>query len=495
MEACLHHDGRGSVPGIKDGQGQWNAAGHRLRIIRIAAAELETFAALYDEPDTRRTEARLPALHSAQLVTVLQKLAAHASALGGLGNDISISYGWHESGAQRNGTIRRHTSFPEDPAGVILSGPHYFCGNPLYKTPRRSCKKNSDYDVLDLNALPDEYLPRTNYLPACDHQRYESRTDRVDWSEDGVVEPRRVTDYYRVVSRKMVSSGLERTLSTALLPRGPFHIDASVAIAFSQKGPCCDFAAVTMSIVLDFFIKAKGVSNLYHSTLHRLPLLPPDCDPNIRSSLRVRALIVNCLTTHYTDLWGELFTCGFRQDHWAKSDPRLLSSFFTDLTPSWTRQVALRTDYARRQALVEIDVLAAMGFGLTLDELCTVYRVQFPVLSQYERDTWYDRTGRIVFTVSKGLVGVGLPRKKRTDETCYGIQTARRGERGIALGWEDIRDMNHGIITRTITDDTLPGGPVERTIEYHAPFDRCNREADYRTVWAAFEERLRRAPT
>ena len=39
------------------------------------------------------------------------------------------------------------------------------------------------------------------------------------------------------------------------------------------------------------------------------------------------------------------------------------------------------------------------------------------------------------------------------------------------------------------------GGRFERTIEYHAPFDhRCDREEDYRTAWAAFEERLARAP-
>ena len=43
-------------------------------------------------------------------------------------------------------------------------------------------------------------------------------------------------------------------------------------------------------------------------------------------------------------------------------------------------------------------------------------------------------------------------------------------------------------------DDTLPGGPFERVIEYHAPFDRCNREADYATVWAAFEKRVGPVP-
>ncbi|MBL7173918.1 MAG: hypothetical protein ISS68_13905, partial [Desulfobacteraceae bacterium] len=48
--------------------------------------------------------------------------------------------------------------------------------------------------------------------------------------------------------------------------------------------------------------------------------------------------------------------------------------------------------------------------------------------------------------------------------------------------WNEIRGMTSGKVERTIVDDTLPGGPRERTIVYEAPFDRCDRETDYETT-------------
>ena len=62
------------------------------------------------------------------------------------------------------------------------------------------------------------------------------------------------------------------------------------------------------------------------------------------------------------------------------------------------------------------------------------YRVQFPVMQQYERDTWYNRNGRIVFTNSEGLIGVGFPRKGKG-----------RGA-NKQIGWEDIKDMTSGSV-------------------------------------------------
>jgi hypothetical protein len=205
-----------------------------------------------------------------------------------------------------------------------------------------------------------------------------------------------------------------------------------------------------------------------------------------------------CLTNHYADLWQSCYQPDFQQQRWSIAPDSehpgakvLPQDFFANLTPKWQRDCALRADYHRRQALLEIDVLVAQALGMTLDELLTIYRVQFPVMRQYEADTWYDQNGRIVFTPSKGLVGVGLPRTARksdlADGTRYSIQSPERNEQGIALGWNDIAHITTGTVRKTFMDDTLPGGPREKTIEYVAPFFKPDREEDYRVAWGFFE--------
>ena len=201
VDACLDHDGRGPVPGIKDDANDWNTAGHLHRVVEVDADALASFATLYDVPGTPPLMARLPALHARTLLAVLRKLAAHPKRLGDLKDEFHVTAHWHETMAQREGTIRRETRFPGHPAGLVLSGPHFFVANPFNKTPRRECTQNSHYDVLDLTTLPEDYLPRTNYVAACSPVEYERRTSRVSWREAGGSEPRRVTEYYRVLNR------------------------------------------------------------------------------------------------------------------------------------------------------------------------------------------------------------------------------------------------------------------------------------------------------
>ncbi|MCF8077628.1 MAG: hypothetical protein K9K87_15860, partial [Desulfotignum sp.] len=480
IDQSMDHDGTGIVPGIKNEAGQWNETGHKNRIIKVTKKELSLFAALYDTSDTPADAARLPALHAVELLTVLEKFSAQPRRLGDLQDSYFSTVMFDETYAQRDGIIRRETRFPDRPSEWVLSGPHFFVGNPFFQTPRAICETHRAYDNLDLTILPEGYLPRTNYVPACDPGTYLKRTPRVPWGDN---EP--VTNFYRLVHRKRLSQSGERTIiPTIAIPKSG-HIMTVISTTFIDTKNLISTASVQMSLVFDYFVKATGKSDFTNGDMVLLPMLESEKN----RELQPRVLCLNVLTTDYSELWNNCWEPIFLKETWTKTDPRLPEHFFQNLTPEWSQDCALRTDYTRRQALVEIDVLVAMALGLTLAELKTIYRVQFPVMRQYEADTWYDATGRIVFTNSKGLTGVGLPRNAVRGETCYSLDTPDRRESGIALGWNDIKDLTSGTINRTIMDDTLPGGPRERTITYVAPFDRCDREMDYEIAWAEFERR------
>ena len=306
VDACLDHDGSGPVPGIKDGSNNWNTNGHAQRVIEVNLDDLANFANLYDDPDTPPLMARLPALHAKTLLAVLRKLAAHPKRLGDLKDGFYVTAHWHETTSQRDRTIRRETRFPEHAGELVASGPHFFVGNLFNKTPRRECTQNSHYDVLDLVELSENYLPRTNYVPACDSGEYERRTPRVSWREPDMDAPRKVTEHYRVVHRAMVSPVLERTLITTLIPKDIAFIHSTVGSAFRYAAACMDFATLSVSIVVDFFVKTTGIANVNRSWLSRLPTLDATCSTYLRAALWLRTLCLACLTKSYAELWEEV---------------------------------------------------------------------------------------------------------------------------------------------------------------------------------------------
>ncbi len=477
IDACFEHSGEGPVGGIKDDNDQWNIQGHKHRIVPIGKEELELFARLYDEEGTPALEARLPAIHAVELLSVLKKFADYPKRLSDIKDEYYSTEMWHETNAQTDGIIKRQTQFVDSPKQLILSGPHFYVGTPIYQTPKRVCNTHKAYDNVDLTAIPDDYLPRTNYIPWAED--YEERIPKVDFG-DG---PKKVTEFYRMVHRSMLSQAGERTFICGIVPKGPGNINTAMTSPFIDNKILISFVSTGVSIPVDFFVKSTGKPKADGSMLNLLPITENYLAIN-------RVLALNCLSIYYKELWEEQFNESFKTDSWTKpNDPRLNHDFFKNLTPHWQRNVALRTDYERRQALVEIDVLVAQELGLTLDELKTIYRIQFPVLRQNENETYYDMGGRIVFTVSKGLTGVGLPRKARKDDTPCKIVINGEVVAENPLGWEDIADMTEGEIHRTILDDTIPGGPIERTIIYKAPFTKCDREEDYEIAWLVFERK------
>ena len=457
LDECYEGDAGLPVPGIKTKDNQWETKGHPDRVIKIGKDEVKLFAKIIDGSEDCK-QARLPVLHAKELIEVIECLNEQKIKVADLGEAVYTTGCWHETNTQQDGTIEARVSFPDSMPNMIYSGAHINVANPYFQTTKRIYRVNSDYDHVDLTAISNDYRIRSKYLPACDILEYQNRAPITPWKKSFL-------SLYRIVNREMVGCTSERTLAAAIIPPGTAFVNTVFGVAFQDESLIPLQAGFEFSLTFDFLVKTIGKGHVNYSTNMLFPIVHSDFD----NVIVLRALMLNCLTIYYEELWQKCWHDSFAMNTWAKSDPRLRPSRFTTLTDKWTWGTPLRTDYERRQALVELDVLTAMALGMSLDQLKTIYRIQFPVLQSYEAGTFYDANGRIVFTINRSLIGVGVDRSTWENT----LQQLKPGE----------------TYRKTYMDDTQPGGPVERTIEYVAPFDRCDREEDYETAWKFFSEK------
>lgn len=453
IDGCFIHQGEGVCPGIKE-NGKWCVSSHRDRIVKFTEKELQILSTTFED-GTNPCQVKLVAIHSQAIISVLDSLSNFKTTF----KDYNgfITQGFNETIDINKGTIARKTCYPNlDRYEMIYCGPNIYVSNPAYKTPRSICKVNLDYDTINFTNENNIILSRTNYIPRLGINEY----------KQSIINPadnpsKHWIDRYKLGFRKMIPLTTERSLIGAILPPKTSHIGGIISITFNNDIELIEATGLASSLVLDFYIKTIGASNLYEDRMCAFPL---GIHKKFHKSLYSRTLLLNCVSKQYSTLWENYWKEGYSTEEWSQRDNRLSS--FKNRSTKWTSDSPLKNFYERRLALVEIDVICAMALGLKLNELEILYELQFPVLNQNEDDTWYDIKGDIVFTCSRGLVGIGLDRKE----------------------WELIRNQKEGETYVHTIDPAKSELYSGQQVTYYAPYTKCDRIEDYRRAWAHFEK-------
>lgn len=412
------HDGSGEVPGLKDSAGNWDTRPHAERIIHVDEDILKVWADILDEPGTSPLHARMVYPVNRASSRVLEKLSK-APRVRELG--LQYSSGWHETADRKRGYFEVGSAVPDSWDDVILQGPHFTVANPFAKQPNPTMKNNLDWTEIDLEALPENFIPRTSLSFSVSPEVRVSALR--SWGRLG-----KENRYPRLMWREWVGSTSQRTLQVVLLPPGPTHTFTAGTYGGDEIDPAtlAAIGGLWSSLLVDFWVKISGISHLQPTITANFPYTPQG---RIRDEIAVRMVALCAL------------------------HPGAIGSF-SDLGPQVHNQPVPRKRAAeRRAALIELDALAAMAFGIDADELCTIYRTQFPVLRGYEQNDLYDSNGRKVPGDMNRLyrkVGEKLTLEERT--------------------W------------------THPQSGVEYVFEF--PFRSFDREEDMRKAYAHFENLL-----
>ncbi|WP_406037956.1 Eco57I restriction-modification methylase domain-containing protein [Succinimonas sp.] len=453
IDECFEHQSNNMLMGLKDSNNNWNVYGHPRRKIVVDSDVLKLFGKIFDGKES--LGARMPEVH-ADICVEFFKIVSQAPLTIGDVDGLYCTQLMNESTAKNNKLVVESLSYPSSMNEFVYSGPNLWIGNPFFKSAKYPCVEKSDYNVVNLSyANTNKYIPRSKF--ATTQKCYKELPILPNGTKYNIP--------YKIFARRRLNLSMERTLISAIVPKNTVQIHSVLGISVNKLKELVTIAGCMNTIIYDFYIKVYGKDDFYENTLVNLPI--PSFDEGV-IQIRARTLCLNAIGTEFEELWNNVWESSFTNVCWTKNDKRLPSSIFLT-TNEWKSDYIATTDYMRRQLLVELDVLVAYLLGISLQLLLSIYHMQFPVLRKYESDTWYDSEGKIVFTNNKGLPNVGFSR----GEWENGIKGAPAGKK----------------FYRVIMDDTMPGGPVERTIEYVAPFDRCDREKDYETAWKFFEEK------
>lgn len=358
-----------------------------------------------------------------------------------------ISTGYNETNAKQDGIIRHEVGDRENWDEVILQGSHFSAATPFAKQPNLPMRNGKDWIQWDLASLSEDEIPRSTYARACDRNIFEAAQDRWDDSPS--------TKTYRLAWRRMIDpKNTERSLFATLIPPGPPHVHTVNSMAFTNDKDTALNAGFWASLPLDYLLRVTGRSDLQQGEALKMPAATSGHP--LTHPLLLRTLRLNALTNAYAPLWEALFDKTWpAYEDWANPNWPKISPLATHLRPNWMHDTPLRTEYARRAALVEIDALVSVWLGITAGQLVAIYKSRYAVLSDRESAMYFDAAGRRI----------------ASDPYAYGHGQGK--------------DTYLALLSHLETPEITPP-----PVGYTAPFYKADREAEMRAAHAHFQDRL-----
>lgn len=380
IEACYTDQRSPSgqpVPLVKDEQGKLETRGHRQRIITISDRQLELFSRFLNSDSSAPPFLNL---HSKNLFSFVQKIAAVNLKVGQwLGGEDNYrgSRMFDETGDQDKGNIVDNNCYPANIEHLVLSGPHIDTGNPLFQETQETYSSKFSYNKLDLENISDDFIQRARYQLAVSADKADKSLPKFN------DQPFR--SFYRIATRSYVNRSNERCMFACIIPKGVSHVHKIVSFATNSNSKLLAIGGLTSSIVIDGMHRLTNIISFFETDFAKLPVPK---NKKYLASIARRFLSLNGLTVYYDQLWRSVVKLDRR-------DRLVTGRKLFGYGQPYQRRAALRIPAERQQALLEIDVLTALSFELTVEELRQVYEILFPVMAKYDRNNGYDRKYKI----------------------------------------------------------------------------------------------------
>ncbi|WP_030219560.1 hypothetical protein [Streptomyces sp. NRRL WC-3626] len=448
LPASLKHDGSGPIPGQKY-EGAWDLRPHAARKVRVTEAQLSDWRDLDGRNDIpiAQTPMRYPITTAEQgAISALSAAPARIKATAPW-----FSRGHDANAAKQKGILHDLLHHPTQWQDAILQGSHISTSTPFAKQPNMPMRNSKDWSPWELDTLDENAIPNTLFARSGKHE------DFVQEQETWVAASCHThpTDHFRLAWRRMIDAkSTERSLFATLIPPGPTHNDSIFCVAWPENRRTVAQAGLWASLPMDYLLRLAGRSNFQTTDAEKMPTV--HLEHPLIQALTLRTLRLNCLTRPYAPLWNELYSSNWQErEEWAYADWANIQPLASTISEEWSPSTPLRNECERRAALVELDSLTAVMFGISADELVAIYRSRYPILSDREKQMYFDNSGRRI----------------AADPYAFGHRQTKQ---------DYINLLAHLEAPETITP---PAG-------YTAPFYKADRETEMRAAHAHFQARL-----